>query len=220
MLKYILIRLVPILLLVVLGYSFFMPSAGERQFLRTEAALKNVQSYRLEVTGQDQATTSYNLLEVSCPDRVHSIEKTTFVNPRPDSPAGQETERIIIGAKEYLKSPSTGAWGALPGIVGRRSPGCAGATSPLQAWQLPPFKLIRALGHIEKGAMDEVSGEPCRQWKVTFRQPNGTEKNFEYCINPDDNLPRRIRIAESSLQMTFTNWNGPLAIEPPAELTQ
>jgi hypothetical protein len=90
----------------------------------------------------------------------------------------------------------------------------------VQAAPWPAFKVIRALAHIEKGAMDEVSGESCRQWEVTFHQPNGTEKSFDYCINPDDNLPRRIRTAENSMQMVLTNWNKPLPIEPPAELHQ
>jgi len=220
MLKYFLIRIAPILLLVVLGYSFFMPSAGERQFLQTEAALNKAQSVRMELTGHDKATSSYNLLEVACPDRQHTIEKTTFLDPPPNSQPYPETERITIGAAEYLKSPSTGAWAALPGISGRRAIGCAGAPSPVQAAPWPAFKVIRALAHIEKGEMDEVSGEPCRQWKVTFHQPNGTEKIFDYCINPDDNLPRRMRTAENSMQMVLTNWNKPLPIEPPAELRQ
>jgi len=90
----------------------------------------------------------------------------------------------------------------------------------VEAAPWPAFKVIRALAHIEKGEMDEVSGEPCRQWKVTFHQPNGTEKIFDYCINPDDNLPRRMRTAENSMQMVLTNWNKPLPIETPAELRQ
>ena len=215
MLKYFLIRIAPILLLVVLGYSFFMPSTGERQFQQTEAALNNAQSVRMELTGHDKATSSYNLLEVACPDRQHTIQRTTFLDATP-SP---ETERITIGAAEYLKSPSTGVWSALPGISGRRAAGC-GVPSPVQAAPWPAFKVIRALAHIEKGEMDEVSGEPCREWKVTFHQPNGTEKSFDYCINPDDNLPRRIRTEENSMQLVLTNWNKPLPIEPPAELRQ
>jgi hypothetical protein len=55
---------------------------------------------------------------------------------------------------------------------------------------------------------------------VTFHQPNGTDKSFDYCINPDDNLPRRIRTAENSMQVVLTNWNRPLPIEVPAELRQ
>jgi hypothetical protein len=217
MLKYFLIRLLPILLLVVLGYSFFMPSTGERQFLRTEAALNNAQSFRMELTGHDKATAAYNLLEVACPDREHTIVRTTFLDP--NSQPYPETERIIIGGAEYLKSPSTGTWSA-PGISGRRAVGCAGAPSPVQAEPWPAFKVIRAMAHIEKGKMDEVSGEPCRQWNVTFHQPNGTDKSFDYCINPDDNLPRRIRTAENSMQVVLTNWNKPLPIEVPAELRQ
>src|ERR1043166_6733684 len=100
MLKYFLIRLFPIIFLVILGYSFFMPSAAERQFLKTEAALNNAQSYRMELTGHDKATSSYNLLEVACPDKEHTITRTTFLDP--NAQPYQETERIIIGEAEYL----------------------------------------------------------------------------------------------------------------------
>lgn len=218
MLKYFLIRLAPTLFLVALGYSFFMPSAGERQFTRMEAALNKAQSYRLEMTGQDEKASSYNLIEVACPDREHTIERTTFLDLPPDSTIPeQHIERIMIGRKRYLKSTTGDDWLTMSSS-GRRAVGCAGATSPAQGGLLPAFKLVRALGHIEKGGIEEVAGESCRQWNVTFHQPNGTEKRFEYCINPDDNLPRRIRIAENSIQYTFSNWNQPIDIETPTAL--
>jgi hypothetical protein len=125
----------------------------------------------------------------------------------------------MIGRTDYLKSPSTGTWSSSRGI-GRHAAGCAGAPSPVQAGLLPPFKLIRALAHIEKGGMDSLSGESCREWTATFHQPNGTEKSFKYCINPDDNLPRRIRLPENSLEMIFSNWNQTVDIQPPAELAK
>ena len=50
--KYLIIRLTLILLLVGLGYSFFIPSSGERQFKRMEAGLSHAYSYRMEESAQ------------------------------------------------------------------------------------------------------------------------------------------------------------------------
>jgi hypothetical protein len=173
----------------------------------------------MEMTGQDDKTSSYNLLEVECPEREHTIQKTTFLDPQPGQPADYTSEEIVIGKARYLKSPSNGSWSSLS-TVELRAAGCAGAPSPIQSDLFPAFKLIRALAHIEKGGMQTVSGESCREWNVTFHQPNGTEKSFGYCINPEDNLPRRIRSSENGVEATFSNWNKAIGIQPPAELGQ
>lgn len=215
--KYIVIRLTPILLLVAFGYSFFLPSAGERQFIRMEAALKKSRSYRIERTiSGDGDFIQSSLTETECPDRQHGLMKAEAVDRQWDTPKFPDQEFFTIGNTSYDKSGNDD-WQVKKVPVQQGANQCAFPPPVLNDRALPQIKFIRALGRIEKKGFDSVEGELCREWIVTFRQPNGTEQIFDYCIGPKDDLPRSISKADNSLHMTLTRWNQPLKIEPPVE---
>jgi hypothetical protein len=214
--KYILIRLTPILLLVGFGYSFFMPSSGERQFMRMEAALKKAHSYRIERTLRGGEFIQRSLTEIECPDREHSLLKAEAIDPQWDTPKFPDQEFVTLGNTSYDKS-GNGEWQVKAAPMKQGANHCAFPAPVLNDGELPRIKIIRALGRIEKKGFDSVQGERCREWTVTFRQPNGTENSFEYCIGPKDDLPRRISKPDNSLQMTLTRWNQPLDIQPPVD---
>src|SRR5262245_43437271 len=112
--KYIAIRAIPLLLLAALGYSFFMPSAGERQFTRTEAALHRAQSYRLQESRQANGFTEQWSLEVMCPDREHSRQISgPPANPQSDSSQGTDMEDIEVGDYAYRRF-NQAEWKTLP----------------------------------------------------------------------------------------------------------
>lgn len=209
-LKSIVIRLVPLLLLFALGYSFFIPSAGERQFLRTEAALAKAQSYRMEEISQG-TTIDHFTLEVVCPDRRHGMQTSDFAERKWDSPQAVFIEHFDAGNLHYSRYFANADWKVQPGEPTRCHP-----MPFLQDGNLPDFKHIRALGRIVKQGMDTAAGQACREWTVTFHTPNGNEKVFDYCIGSDD-LPRRLRNKENGfqLQILWTDWNQPIEIELP-----
>lgn len=215
-LKYIAIRLIPLLFLLALGYSFFLPSAGERQFTRTENALARAQSYRMQKTFHGPEYNEGWLLEVMCPDREHSLQTMESNGTRWDAPPGFDIEDIDIGNQAYRRIGPVDRIGSVEWtkVLGPRGTYC-GRVPFLQNSALVELKVIRALGHIEKQGLDTVAGETCHEWVVTLRQPNGTSKVFDYCINSHDDLPRRIKTDGDSFQLIFTGWNKPIDIQPP-----
>ncbi|HLW53306.1 MAG TPA: hypothetical protein VKW06_10725 [Candidatus Angelobacter sp.] len=207
--KYLLIRLVPVLLLFALGYSFFIPSAGERQFLRMEAALAKAKSYRMEESAQGK-TIDHWTFEVVCPDRQHSLQTSAFAERQWDTPRDVYIEHFDVGNRHYVKYFKDADW-KLDG-AGRSV--CGHSVPFLQDGYFPDFKHIRALGGIEKRGMDTVAGQACREWRVTFHAGNGNEKILDYCIGSDD-LPRRLIANENSFRVVWTDWNQPIEIDPP-----
>jgi hypothetical protein len=207
--KYLVIRLLPILFLVALGYSFFIPSAGERQFTRMEEALGRANSYRMDETAQGKDFIEHWRLEVACPDHEHSRQTSEPANPQWDSPKGMDIEEIDAGNRSYSKfGESDWKINPFPAKTHCRK------TPFLQQGSLPDFKHIRALAKIEKKDVDTVAGQACREWIVTFHAPNGNEKILDYCIG-DDDLPRRLKTNENSFQVVWTDWNQAIDIEPP-----
>jgi hypothetical protein len=215
--KYIADRLLPLLWIIsgvaalaALGYSL-IPSAGERQFTRTAAALGRAQSYRMVVQRQGNEFKERWLLEVVCPDRQHSRQTEEPANPRWDSPRGVDIEHIDVGNRSYIKFFRDAEWKAMP-LQGTTH---CGTVPFLQDGSLFDFKHSRAFANIEEQGLDTVAGETCREWVITFRQPDSPSKIFDFCINSDDNLPRRMKTAEGSFQIILTNWNQPIDIQAP-----
>jgi len=212
--KYIANRLLPLLWIIngvaALGYTL-IPSAGERQFTRTDAALGRAQSYRMVVQKKGNEFNERWLLEVVCPDRQHSRQTDEPANPRWDLRRSVDIEHIDVGNRSYIKFFKDTEWKAIPfeGIMH------CGTVPFLQDGSLFDFKHIRAFGHIEKKGLDTVAGETCREWVITFREPDRAPKVFDFCINSDDNLPRRIKTVDGSFQLILTNWNQLIDIQAP-----
>lgn len=215
-LKYIAIRLTPLLFLFALGYSFFLPSAGERQFTRTEDALARAQSYRMEKIFHGPEYDESWQLEVVCPDREHSLQSSRSNGSQWDAPPGLDIEDIDIGKQGYRRIAPAGTLDSTEWkkVLGPRGTYC-GRAPFLQSSPVVEFKVIRALGHIEKKGLDTVNGETCQEWVVSVTQPNGVQKVFDFCINSQDDLPRRLKVGGSSFQLIFTDWDKPIDIQPP-----
>lgn len=215
LIKYILIRITPILLLVALGFYYFTPSAAERRFLRMEEAIKKAQSYREVRTFRSPGSTQTILYEAQCPDNMHWIRKVVNDPATPDAlPAViLDYEHMRIGTKSYQRS-GAGGWQAAPYDRPRGGTACAeDLLSPDLVF--PQLKVIRALSHIEKQGTREVHGEKCRDWLVTIRHQNGVQVSYDYCINADDDLPRQIKTADGSNQIDLSLWNQPIPMQEP-----
>lgn len=209
MFKIILPRLLMIGLLVGLVYFSIRPGAGERQLQRTDAALKQARSWRMHMWQSGGPQSVEYTEEISC-DSMHFDQHITV----PSQNVDMDTEKIITGNYSYEKYPGN-PWKR---STSAKAPWlkCYGDPPLVKESQFPSIRQTLALGSIKKGDKRWSGSDLCRDWNITFRQPNGGQQQFVYCISETDDLPREMKTADGSLRMQYTDWNQSIDIQPPA----
>lgn len=154
-------------------------------------------------------------IEVSCPDREHLV--TTLGDTRYES--------IRIGSQEWLRD-ADGDWKAQPLAPDAYPCGSnPGAPAP---WAMmnegrDPATIIATMSakmnaQVGRGELAKVGDSSCQQWVVSFQHPGGGSRGLNYtvCINRNDHLPRQVVMGSGGLITTYSDWNKPMQIDPPA----
>jgi hypothetical protein len=147
---------------------------------------------------------------------MHSGFKVVDDPTMPEAPplVRLDEENVILGSKSYERLGSN-PWKVKTPMVRTGIDLCTNSQLLTRDAVFPEFKYIRAVARIEDQGTRNVNGEKCRDWFVSFRRPNGIPLSFDYCINSNDDLPREIKTADGSTQMSFTLWNRPIPMEAP-----
>jgi len=172
-------------------------AVGEEDVRKMAEAWAAARSFRITITSADPSSSGTMLWEVVRPDRSHV--KLTM--------GGQTAiESIQIGQDQY--NFFNGKW------TKQTAPGNI-PTNLLSDPQeiINGFNDSLASGDsVTRGNLVTIEGKSCQQWILTSADPasSGT-----MCVGVSDYLPVEFRSADGKYVMRFSDWNAPIAINPP-----
>jgi hypothetical protein len=65
-----------------------------------------------------------------------------------------------------------------------------------------------------EGSVVTVNGEQCKEWKLVGVKDGKTDETW--CVGVADNLPRQVKTTDGKNVATYSDWNTPIDITPPA----
>ena len=188
-----------------------LPSSGNSEFKKMNAALQNARSWRMRTVVNEPTKTVDSLTEVYCPSRVHSVTKSS----REDGGVRREdnSELIWIEGATYTKQDD--GWTA-SNEMQQNTSACMWGPRGSDAL-LGQMDVIARLGRIRKGDKREVNGFACRDWIASLPAPAGSRDVFGVCVD-SDHLPREVFTPDRSEVISYSDWNEPIKIDaPPAD---
>jgi len=195
-------------------------SSGQSELQKALDAKKAAHSWRTVTLlrthpGRALETT----IDVSCPDREHLV--TTLGDARYES--------FRIGKQEWIRgndsdwktqavAPESYPCGANPGAPAPWAMMNEGR-DPATVLATMAAKMNAQVG---RGDLAKVGDSSCQQWVVSFQHPGGSGRGLNYtvCIDGGDHLPRQVVMGNGGLITTYSDWNKPMQIEPPAASSQ
>lgn len=190
---------------------------GKKEFKKQIDAIDHVQSWKMEMDiSSNGRMMAWRTHEAQCPDTEHITEQGL-----------DSTGEFIRLADDVYYRKNGAAWvqdaktppDLFMGIVtprpcmsnpgGSKTAGDSGDTE----WK---DELKRAIkdGSFQKGDLDTVRGESCRNWQVSSMNARGQLVAYTMCINEQDHLPRRMQMARENVNIYF-KWNIPVEVKPP-----
>jgi hypothetical protein len=159
------------------------------------------------------------VIEVSCPDR----ERITTTL------GDAHYESIRVGNQAWVRS-NDADWRLQPASADAYPCGSnSGAPAP---WAMmnegrDPTTVIATMAknistEVSRGNLAKVGDASCQQWVVSFQHPGSTGRGMNYtvCIGNNDHLPREVVMGSGGLVTTYSDWNKPIQINPPAASSQ
>ncbi len=192
-------------------------SPGKKELQKQIDAIDRVQSWKMDLEiSANSRMLAWRTHEAQCPDIEHISEQGM----------GNSGEFIRLANDVYYRH-NGGAWiedantpadlfmgivtprPCMSNIGGSKSAPDSGDTE----WKNELKRAIKD-GSFEKGELDTVRGEPCRNWQVSWINARGQMVAYTMCINEQDHLPRRMQMARENINMYF-KWNVPIQVSPP-----
>ncbi len=192
-------------------------SPGKKELQKQIEAIDHVQSWKMELDiSSNGRMLAWRTHEAQCPDMEHITERGM-----------QSSGEFIRLANDVYYRRDGGAWLQdantptdlfMPFVTPRpcmSNPG-GSKSAPDSGDTEWKSELKRAIkdGSFEKGELDTVRGESCRNWQVSWMNARGQMVAYTMCINEQDHLPRRMQMARENINMYF-KWNVPVDIQPP-----
>jgi len=195
-------------------------TTGKAEFQRTLDAKKNVKSFRMRTLlrlhpGHPLET----VIDVSCPDRERF---TTTIGDR-------AFHAVRIGSKAYVEQQN-GTWTVQDTPPAGWSP-CGENPGEPAPWAVmnegrdPAIVLAKVSENAEivRGAFVATSNGNCQQWMATLKLPQGAAHghgnnglSYTVCIDPKLHLPVAVSMGSGGMVTSYSDWNQPIQIEPPA----
>jgi hypothetical protein len=207
--------IVGVVLLLVVAY-YAIPNPGKKALKKEELALDDVSSWRISLeisrNGRPFVRRAH---AASCPDKEHIVETAMedfaeYIRIGDDIYYRKDSYTWVKGTPGpdlFAPLPTPRPCLSNPGEPSSRPPGGA------EEMRLALEGDIKD-GHIEKGALQDNSGSPCREWSIMRFTETNRLGSYTACLSETDNLPRYIRAANDNFHMYF-EWNPSVTIEPP-----
>ncbi len=197
-------------------FAFFRDDPGKSDFKKQLAALDTVKSWTLDIQFSRNGTLiARRRHSAVCPD----MEQVTESGP--DGLAEYiRTSDLVFYKKgvSWVKDSNVPVNLFLPFPTPRpcmSNPG-GSASSPGSGDTEYRDELRRAIkdGTFERGGLEDVHGQSCRNYQVSWLNARGQLMAYIMCINEQDHLPRRIQDPRQTVTMYF-DWNVPVEVRTP-----
>lgn len=179
------------------------PAASAGDLAPTAAAMAAAKSYRVTITTTNAPSgqPATVVLEVVKPDRLHT--KFNLAD-------GKTIEVISIGSDTYVKAGGT-TWVKSP----MANPATAALLSNDPQKLLAQMNSGQKYGTLTKGTVEQVGGTACQNWLWTPAAPAASQSAGTLCIAVQSHLPVQFKTSDGKTVVKYSDWNGPISIEPP-----
>ncbi len=195
----------------VLAFLYYIsPDSGVSALKKMNTALNNARSWRVHTLVNEPTKNIESTVEVYCPSRVHSVQRSTITDG--GTAIENTSEFIWIEGTNYNRK---GLHWTLVHEDRMQTASCSmgprGSDSMLQSMDLILFN-----GKVRKGDRRVVEGERCRDWILSVPAPGGGWRDeYGVCVG-DHDLPMEVFTPDRRMVETYTDWNVPIKIEAPA----
>ncbi len=187
------------------------PEPAEKEFARAAEALKAVKSFRYEYADLGVARPNRETREIVCPAR----QRITIASASGDYGM---FDYIHVEGRNFHTNKQTGGWneyvgeqplhlGLDPRIL------CDKIASGQDTGPFPLYHTLLKRGFPERGAIKQVEGGECREWKVQVPRMSTQDDSESFCLDTKTYLPV-YRLTVSG-RYSFSAFNEPLTIEVP-----
>ncbi len=192
----------------------FVGNPGEREFKAQQTAIRGVKSWKMTAQISNNGRLVLNRIhEANCPDKEHITENSM----------GGYGEYLRVGDDTYWnRDQHTWTEGKAPADLFQPFPtprpcltNPAGYTGEINGIDEMDQYLQQIIvkGDIEKGAVEQVGGQSCRNWTAMAMNEQHRLVATTFCINEQDHLPLRVQMG-GSINLAY-QWNLPVKIEKP-----
>jgi len=212
---WIMARLVAAVLIVAWAASYIGSGNGEKEFQKTQEAIKHVRSFRMtDATQSSPAQRVESLWEVDC--NKNNVHYRWHVSSGDGDPAKEVLQdRTSVAGQDYDRN--TDGTFALARYTDANHSAKIVCDRIAQGTSLifPQLDNMIRRGVIQKADKKTVNGVRCREWHVTLRAGLNRLAHDSVCIGLEDHLPYELTDAATGTHTSFSDYNVPLQIELP-----
>jgi hypothetical protein len=214
-------RLLVAIAIVAWAASYIGPGGGEKEFQKTQEAIKHVRSFRMASsthTPGDQRIET--LWEVDCNSNIaHYRWHVTFADGDPSKEILQD-QTFLAGRAYDRKADGT----FVPARYSDASQGAKGYCNQIAQGAdnaiFPQIDNMIRHGVIQKADKKTINGVRCREWHVTMRAGINRLEHDSVCIGLEDHLPYEVTDESTYSHATYSDYNVPIQIEVPDATVQ
>jgi hypothetical protein len=199
---------------IVIGWaiSYLGAGSGEKEFQKALNAMKQVRSFRAEMTANPANAHTEMLWEVDCNRDLLHYEMHQTIS---DGPAFDQNW-TAVGDREYARQPD-GSWNQVGWAYQGNSAKwyCGNLAQGTDTNLLPQIATMIKRGVIQKGDKKTVNGVRCREWLVTLKGAPGGLEHDTVCLGLDDHLPYETTVDWEHSHASFSAFNALPEIDPP-----
>ena len=217
---WVVVRLAVGVAIVAWAMSYLGTGSAEKEFQKTQDALKQVHSFRVALTASPGTQHNEMLWEVDC-NRNVAHSQSHFVDTSTTPPAEFNQDQITVGNLQY-DHQSDGSW-APSKYNPRGTPAswyCKSLADGNEINLMPKIATMIKRGILQKGDKKTVNGVRCREWRVAMKgAPSGLEHDT-VCLGLDDHLPYELTVDWEHSRTSFSDYNVPIQFDVPDAVLQ
>ena len=195
------------------SYLFFPGGSGEKEFQKSLDAMKHIQTARIatviDPTPAQHMELSWDLV---CAQNAYRYRRH-MAQADPANNPGQDDEEFHIGNLVYQRRLDD-SWAARPTRTVTPNAVCQTLAQGTDSKLFPDIATMIQRGIIDKGDKKTVNDVPCREWKVTLKEPKGLE-HLTVCLGLDDHLPYEMTMDWQHARATYSDYNASFQLELP-----
>ena len=201
---------------VIVGWAasyLFFPGSGEKEFQKTLDAMKQVRSARIATVIDPSPTQHMEMSwELVCAQGAYRYQRRIVQSGA--NPSEVNDDEFHIGSVVYQRKLDD-SWLTRSTRTVTPNAVCQTLAQGTDSKLFPDIATMIQRGILDKGGKKTVNDVPCREWKVTLKNPKGLE-HLTVCLGLDDHLPYEMTMDWQHARATYSDYNSPFQLELPS----
>jgi hypothetical protein len=215
---WVVVRLAVGVAIVAWAMSYLGTGSAEKEFQKTQEAMKQVRSFRVAFTATPGTQHNEMLWEVDC-NRNIEHSQSHLVDTSITPPAEFNQDEVSVGGVQY-NHQSDGSWAQNKSRGTPASFYCGALARGDEINLMPKIATMIKRGILQKGDKKTVNGVRCREWHVAMKGAPGGLEHDTVCLGVDDHLPYELTVDWERSRTSFSDYNAPIQFDVPEAALQ